>query len=88
MALHRSVAVIALVSVVSGCTNTIAPTYTSHNPDIMQIGGSQPVSPDPAVENVGSFCVQTTEVWKADGKTPDGQSLWSKDTLRTVVPCP
>jgi hypothetical protein len=51
------------------------------------VGGEQPPNSAPTVENAGSFCVQVSEVWHSDGKTPDGQKLWSKDTLRKVVPC-
>lgn len=87
MDFRRSFAALALVTLIAGCATTIAPTYTSEKPDIMRIGGSQPPNAEPTVENTGSFCVKTTESWKEDGKTPDGQPLWSKDTTRKVVPC-
>ncbi len=72
---------------VSGCaSNTIVPSYANSNPSL-QVGGEQPANGAPTVENAGSFCLQVTEIWHADGKTPDGQKLWAKDTLRKVVPC-
>jgi hypothetical protein len=82
----RPLALIAALSL-AGCATTIAPTYTTSNPDIMRIGGDQPEKPAPVVENSGSFCVETAEQWNEHGKTPDGQTLWAKDTLRRVVPC-
>lgn len=86
MSLIRPFALIAVVAL-AGCATTIAPTYTTSNPDIMRIGGSKPENAAPVVENSGSFCVETTEQWNDHGKTPDGQSLWAKDTIRRVVPC-
>jgi hypothetical protein len=86
MSLIRASVLIA-VATLAGCATTIAPTYTTSNPDIMRIGGSKPENPAAVVENSGSFCVETSEQWNDHGKTPDGQSLWAKDTIRRVVPC-
>ena len=54
----------------------------------MRIGGERPVSADPRTEDAGSYCLETTERWNEHGRTLDGQTLWAKDTLRRVVPCP
>lgn len=88
MSIRRILAFTLLASTLLACTNsTIAPTYTSERPKIIRIGGDQPMNPSPTIENAGSFCVQISEVWHQDGKTPDGQTLWAKDTIRKVVPC-
>lgn len=87
MLFRRSLAAIALVSLVAGCATTIAPTYTAEKPDIMRIGGDKPATPEAKLESAGSFCVQTSDSWHDDGKTPDGQTLWAKNTARKVVPC-
>lgn len=87
MLFRRSLAALALVSMVAGCATTISPTYTSEKENIMRIGGDKPSAKEPRVESTGSFCVQTSEVWHEDGTTPDGQTLWAKDTIRKVVPC-
>lgn len=87
MLFRRSLAALALVSLVAGCATTISPTYTSEKENIMRIGGDKPTAKEPRVESTGSFCVQTSEVWHEDGSTPDGQTLWAKDTIRKVVPC-
>jgi hypothetical protein len=80
-----SLSIIALL--IAGCTgNTIVPTYEISNPDI-QVGGERPLDLAPTVENAGSFCLEVTEKWHNDGKTPDGQALWATDTTRRVVPC-
>lgn len=71
----------------AGCAgNTIVPSYATSNPNI-QVGGDKPIDVAPTVENAGSFCLQVTELWHEDGKTPDGQRLYAKDTQRKVVPC-
>jgi hypothetical protein len=76
-----------LTATVAGCaSNTIVPNYETSNPNI-QVGGEQPVDLAPTVENAGSFCLQVAEQWHEDGKTPDGQKLFAKDTQRKVVPC-
>ncbi|WP_106420375.1 hypothetical protein [Salinicola tamaricis] len=73
---------------VGGCaSNTFAPNYQSNNTDVLRIGGERPEAAAPAVENLGSFCVQTTQQWNDQGKTPDGQRLWVKSTLRQAVAC-
>jgi hypothetical protein len=78
----------AIALVLSGCgTATIKPNYTSTNPDLMRIGGDKPGDMEPEVINMGIYCLQVTEKWKADGKTPDGQTIWSKDSIRKVIPC-
>lgn len=83
----RCFTVITLAAMTVGCATTIAPTYESQKPDIMRIGGERPTNPPPVVENTGSFCIETTDSWHEDGETPDGQTLWAKDTVRKVVPC-
>ncbi len=76
-----------LALLLTGCaSNTIAPSYQISNPNI-QIGGERPVDVAPTVENTGSFCLQISDKWHNDGKTPDGQVLWAKNTVRQVVPC-
>jgi hypothetical protein len=77
-----------LAAAASGCgTATIKPNYTSTDTDLMKIGGEKPIDKEPEIINMGSYCLKVTETWKADGKTPDGQSIWSKDSLREAVPC-
>lgn len=68
-------------------SQTIVPNYQNSNPDL-QVGGEPPPATAPVVQNAGSFCLAVSEVWHSDGKTPDGQKLWARDTLRKVVPCP
>lgn len=88
MSIRRGLACVLLASSLVACTNsTIAPTYTSERPKIIRIGGDQPMNPAPVIESAGSFCVHISEIWHEDGKTPDGQILWAKDTIRKVVPC-
>lgn len=67
-------------------TNTIKPSYETSNPDI-QVGGPRPDDGQAHIENAGSFCLEVTEKWHQDGKTPDGKALWARDTYRKVVPC-
>jgi hypothetical protein len=72
----------------AGCgTTTINPNYSSANPDLMFIGGEPPAAKAPETLNLGSYCLNITEKWKKDGKTPDGQTIWTKDSFRKVVPC-
>lgn len=66
---------------------TVNPNYTSADPDLMRIGGEAPSEKEPEILNLGSYCLRVTEKWKADGKTPDGQILWTRDTFRKVTPC-
>lgn len=77
-----------LLTGLAGCaSNTIVPNYATSNPNL-QVGGEKPVDLAPVVENAGSFCLEIAERWHEDGKTPDGQKLFAKDTQRKVVPCP
>jgi hypothetical protein len=86
MPLRRS-AFIVLACLLGACASpTIVPTYDTSNPNI-HVGGPRPDDVPPAVERAGSFCLQVSEKWHQDGKTPDGKALWSKDTFRKVVPC-
>jgi hypothetical protein len=72
----------------AGCaTPTITPTYLSSDLELMRIGSEQPKNNEAVVVNMGSYCMQTVERWKADGKTPDGQTIWTKDSLRNVALC-
>jgi len=74
----------------AGCsltTPTIAPNYQSTNTDLMRVGGDVPGQKEPEVVNMGSYCLQVRDTWKADGKTPDGQVIWTKDSFRKVIPC-
>ncbi len=85
---YREIGLLLLLgSLATGCSKVIKPDYTSTNPDIMRVGGDTPSNPQPVIENVGSFCVEISDNWHRDGKTPDGQALWAKDTARKVVPC-
>lgn len=78
---------IACAALLTGCaTQTIVPSYDTSNPDL-QIGGSRPQDAPPRIEPAGSFCLEVSERWHLDGRTPDGTALWSRDTLRKVVPC-
>lgn len=79
-------AMVALAA--AGCgTATIKPNYTSADTNLMKIGGEKPMDKEPEIVNMGSYCLRITERWKDDGKTPDGQTIWSKDSLRETVPC-
>lgn len=78
----------AIAVSVAGCAaTTITPSYTSTNTDLMRIGGEKPSDKEPETINMGSYCLQVADKWKADGKTPDGQTIWSKDSFRKVIPC-
>ena len=81
----------ALAVTLAGCgmfgTTTINPNYTSANPELMRIGGETPGNKEPEHLNLGSYCLQVVDKWKADGKTPDGQTIWTKDSFRKVTPC-
>ncbi|WP_319589073.1 hypothetical protein [uncultured Desulfobulbus sp.] len=79
-------AVVAIA--LTGCgAATIAPNYSSTNPDLMRIGGEAPGNKEPETINMGSYCLQVLDKWKTDGKTPDGQMIWTKDSFRKVIPC-
>lgn len=72
----------------AGCgAATINPNYTSANPDLMRIGGDEPNASEPQILNLGSYCLEVRDIWKGEGKTPDGQTIWTKDSYRKVVPC-
>jgi len=86
MILHRCLSVFVLAAVASGCASTIAPEYTTEKPDIMRIG-DRPQDTAAVTDKAGSFCIETTEKWHNDGSTPDGKTLWAKDTLRKVIKC-
>ena len=78
----------ALAITMAGCgAATIKPNYTSIDVEMMRIGGDTPVDKEPEIVNLGSYCLKVSEKWKADGNTPDGQTIWSKDSLRNVTPC-
>jgi hypothetical protein len=78
----------AIAFALTGCASSmITPTYLSSDTELLRIGYEKPNDKEPVVTNMGSYCMQTSEKWKADGKTPDGQTIWSKDSLRSVVPC-
>lgn len=75
-------------ALLAGCAGSaISPNYTTDDPDVMRIGDDRPADPEVTVENVGSYCIEVEETWNDHGTTPDGQTLWAKDTSRTVVPC-
>ena len=78
----------ALAVTMAGCGfGTIKPNYTSTNVDLMRIGGDKPNDKGPETVNMGSYCLLVTDKWKVDGKTPDGQTIWTKDTFRKAIPC-
>lgn len=78
----------AIAITMTGCgATTIKPNYTSIDVEMMRIGGDTPVDKEPEIVNLGSYCLKVTEKWKADGKTPDGQTIWSKDSFRKVTSC-
>ena len=78
----------AFTVAMTGCgAKTITPNYTTIDADQMQIGGKKPADKEPEIINMGSYCLQVTDKWKVDGKTPDGQEIYSKDTFRKAVPC-
>ncbi len=89
MPLRRCLPILLVATLVAGCAGntTIAPRYTTESPDYLRIGGERPSNPDVRTEPSGSFCLEVAERWNDHGKTPDGQTLWAKDTLRKVVPC-
>ena len=82
-----AVIAVSLTGCVKGGKTTINPNYTSANPDLMRIGGEAPENKEPEIVNMGSYCLRVADKWKTDGKTPDGQTIWSKDTFRNVIPC-
>lgn len=79
----------AIALTMAGCgAATITPNYSSIDIELMRIGGDAPVDKEPELVNLGSYCLKVTDKWKADGKTPDGQTIWSKDSFRIVTSCP
>ena len=79
--------IIAATIGLGGCAgNTITPNYTTTDPNV-QVGGEQPANTGPETTDIGSFCMDVSHKWHEDGETPDGKTLWSRDTYRKVVPC-
>ncbi|MCP1315288.1 MULTISPECIES: hypothetical protein [unclassified Halomonas] len=88
MLFSRCLPMLLATVLVAGCASTtVAPRYTSSNPDVLRVGGERPANADPRTEDMGSYCLETSERWNEHGRTPDGQTLWAKDTLRKVMPC-
>jgi hypothetical protein len=89
--MNKCIALLAYAAVavaLAACgTTTIPPNYTSANPEFMRIGGDSPGTKEPEILNLGSYCLQVTDKWKSDGKTPDGQVIWTKDSFRKAIPC-
>jgi len=78
----------AVAVIINGCAaTTITPNYVSTDPELLRIGGDQPINDEAKVINLGSYCLRVEEKWKTDGQTPDGQTIWSKDSFRAVAPC-
>ncbi|MGI6655621.1 MAG: hypothetical protein ACOX5Z_02115 [Desulfobulbus sp.] len=87
--IYLCIGCLVAAGLLSGCgATTVKPNYTSEDPQIMRIGGEMPSAAEAEVLNLGSYCVQVRDQWKEDGKTPDGQQIWTKDSFRRVVPCP
>ena len=88
----KKVCIFAAYTVVAlalaGCgAASISPNYQSTNTDLMRVRGDIPSQKAPEIINMGSYCLQVTDKWKADDKTPDHQTIWSKDTFRKAIPC-
>ena len=79
--------VVAVSALLASCSTPLRPNYTSTNTEWMRVGGDRPADKSPEVTNLGAYCLQTSDRWKADGKTPDGESIWTKDTFRKAVEC-
>lgn len=86
---NRSIlAVLVIVVILMGCSTTLKPSYSSTDPDAMRIGNEKPEDKASEVMNMGSFCQEVSHRWNEDGKTPDGQKVWSKAITRKIIPCP
>lgn len=72
---------------VSACTTVLKPSYIVSDPEVMQISSKRPVAKPAELVNLGQFCVSVQGQWKADGETPDGQTIWTKDTYRKAAAC-
>jgi hypothetical protein len=88
----NKIGILALFTVLAvtlaGCgAATVRPNYTTTHTDLIRIGGEAPANKEPELLNTGSYCLQITDKWKVDGETPDGQTIWTKDSFRKVVPC-
>ncbi|CAK0745789.1 conserved exported hypothetical protein [Gammaproteobacteria bacterium] len=77
----------AVSGLLAGCSAPLKPNYTTTNPDLMRIGGEKPADRAPEVANMGTYCMQTSDHWKSDGRTPDGDTIWTKDTFRKAAAC-
>ncbi len=78
----------AIAVTITGCSAAmIKPNYTTTYIDLIRIGGDTPDKKEPEILNTGSYCLQVIDKWKADGKTPDGQTIWTKDSFRKVSSC-
>ena len=83
----RLVVLCTTTLLLAGCGNgTIRPDYASTNENL-QIGGRKPADPPATIENAGAFCLEVREEWHEDGRTPDGERLFTRDTLRRAVAC-
>jgi hypothetical protein len=70
------IACITIVITITGCaTATIKPTNTCMGSDVFRIGGAKPTDKNLEVANIGSYCLYVAEHLKANGKTPDGQTI-------------
>ena len=88
MSIKNLILTCLVIATIAGCgAATIKPRYTSTNPDVLRIGGAKPVDKNLKTINMGSYCLKVEEHWKADGQTPDGQTIWARDTIRDVIPC-
>jgi len=75
------------LTLLAGCgSSTIRPDYGSSNPNL-RVGGDQPVDGAATIEPAGAFCLEVKDVWHDDGKTPDGERIYARDTLRRAVSC-
>ena len=88
MKLKVTLPLLLVGGLLAGCgSNAVAPRYTTEDPELMRISEDRPADPEVYTEDLGSYCVEISETWNSHGTTPDGQTLWAKDTHRVVVPC-